>query len=107
MKIFGSQIESRAKQLQDSHQPIPQSIAILLAGAKRKEEKQKAKKLANRKSAFSSRVRKKAKIDAMSEENIRLKREATILSFLPDPVSFLNFSFIAFGVFLTLTTYHY
>lgn len=97
--IFGSQKESHAKQLQDSHQTIPQSIAILLASARRKDEKQKAKKLANRKSAFSSRVRKKAKIDAMAEENKRLKREATILSFLPDPVSFSNINFISVGVF--------
>ncbi|KAL3779391.1 hypothetical protein HJC23_000501 [Cyclotella cryptica] len=80
------QLEAYAKQLQDSHQPIPQSIAILLASARRREEKHNAKKLANRKSAFSSRIRKKARIDAMAEENVRLKREANILSFLPDPV---------------------
>eukprot|EP00804_Cyclotella_cryptica_P010589 CCRYP_015168-RA/>CCRYP_015168-RA protein AED:0.05 eAED:0.05 QI:650/1/1/1/0.5/0.42/7/592/843 len=80
------QLESHAKQLQDSHQPIPQHVAILLASARRREDKQNAKKLANRKAAFSSRARKKAHIDAMTQENMRLRRQAMILSFLPDPV---------------------
>lgn len=78
--------EAHVKQLQDSAQPIPQSIAILLASARRKEEKYNAKKLANRKSAYSSRERKKAKINAMAQDNVRLKRESLILKSLPDPV---------------------
>jgi hypothetical protein len=32
-------------------------------------------------------MRKKAQIDAMEQDNIRLKRESLILSFIPDAVS--------------------
>jgi hypothetical protein len=61
--------EAHVKQLQDTSQPVPQSIAVLLALARRKNEKYNAKKLANRKSAYSSRERKKARIRLASNEN--------------------------------------
>lgn len=53
---------------------------------RRKEEKRQAKRLANRKSASTSRARKKALIEEMTKDNARLRRQALILSFLPDPV---------------------
>ena len=53
---------------------------------RRKEEKREAKRLANRKSASTSRARKKALIEEMTKDNARLRRQALILSFLPDPV---------------------
>jgi len=61
-------------------------VAILLADAQRKEQKREAKRIANRKSACTSRARKKAKIDQLVNENAHLRRLETILSYLPDPV---------------------
>jgi PAS domain-containing protein len=59
---------------------------MLLADARRKQEKRTAKRVANRKSASSSRARKKALIDEMTKANARLRRQAMILSLLPDLV---------------------
>ena len=79
--------EAHVRHLQETSQPIPPSVAILLASARRRENKYKAKKLANRKSAYASRQRKKAKINAMTMDNAKLRRESAILYSLPDPVS--------------------
>ncbi|KAL7503185.1 hypothetical protein ACHAXN_001971 [Cyclotella atomus] len=84
------QLEAHVQKLRESAQPIPQSIAILVATARRKEEQYNAKKLANRLSAHSSRERKKAKISAMAQDNVKLKRESLILKSLPDPVVAIN-----------------
>ncbi len=78
--------ESHVQELKDGGHPIPQAVAILLADAQRKEQKREAKRIANRKSACTSRARKKAKIDQLVNENEHLRRLETILSFLPDPV---------------------
>lgn len=59
---------------------------MLLAEATRKEERRKAKRLANRKSASTSRARKKVMVQQMTELNTRLKRQALILALLPDLV---------------------
>ena len=58
----------------------------MLAEAKRREEKRNAKRLANRRSASTSRARKKALVKEMTELNARLKRQALILALLPDLV---------------------
>jgi len=58
----------------------------LLADARRKEEKRTAKRVANRKSACTSRARKKALVEEMTRTNAKLKRQALILSLLPDLV---------------------
>ena len=78
--------ESHAKELQDGGYQLPQAVAILLADARRKEEKRQAKRIANRKSACTSRARKKAKIDQLMNENAQLRRLELILSYLPDPI---------------------
>ncbi|KAK1746162.1 hypothetical protein QTG54_002769 [Skeletonema marinoi] len=78
--------ESHAKELQDGGYQLPQAVAILLADARRKEEKRQAKRIANRKSACTSRARKKAQIDQLMNENAQLRRMELILSYLPDPV---------------------
>jgi len=80
------QLESHAKELQDGGYQLPQAVAILLADARRKEEKRQAKRIANRKSACTSRARKKAQIDQLMNENAQLRRMELILSYLPDPV---------------------
>mmetsp|Transcript_21291 Transcript_21291/g.32866 ORF Transcript_21291/g.32866 Transcript_21291/m.32866 type:complete len:819 (-) Transcript_21291:149-2605(-) len=80
------QLESHAKELQDGGYQLPQAVAILLADARRKEEKRQAKRIANRKSACTSRARKKAKIDQLMNENAQLRRLELILSYLPDPI---------------------
>lgn len=67
-------------------QPVPQSVALLLADARRREEKKTAKRVANRKSACTSRARKKALVEEMTRTNARLRRQALILSLLPDLV---------------------
>lgn len=72
--------------LQRLQQPIPPNTALLLAEARKRDEKRHAKRLANRKSACSSRARKKALVQEMTELNARLRRQALILSLLPDLV---------------------
>lgn len=78
--------ESHVKLLKERNQAVPQSIALLLADARRKEERTKAKRVANRKSACSSRARKKALVEEMTKANAWLRRQAMILSLLPDLV---------------------
>jgi hypothetical protein len=72
--------------LRQIKQPVPQSVALLLADARRKEDKKTAKRVANRKSACTSRARKKALVEEMTKTNARLRRQALILSLLPDLV---------------------
>ena len=78
--------DTHIKLYRAANQSVPQAIALLVADLRRKEEKRHAKRLANRKSACTSRARKKALIDEMTRENARLRRQALILSYLPDPV---------------------
>jgi PAS domain-containing protein len=89
--IFGTcsithHTEAHVQVLRDTNQVIPQPVAILLADARRKEEKRTAKRVANRKSACTSRARKKALVEEMTRTNARLKRQAMILALLPDLV---------------------
>jgi len=70
----------------ESNQPIPQAVHHLLTDARRKEDKRNAKRVANRKSACTSRARKKALVEEMTRTNERLKRQVLILSLLPDLV---------------------
>ena len=72
--------------LQRLQQPVPQTVALLLAEAQRKEKKKTAKRAANRKSASTSRARKKALVEEITKANARLKRQAMILALLPDLV---------------------
>jgi PAS domain S-box-containing protein len=71
-------------------QHVPHNVAVLIADAKRREEKKNAKRVANRKSASTSRARKKALVQEMTEVNARLKRQALILSLLPDLVMVID-----------------
>lgn len=82
--------EQHVNLLHQLKQPVPESVAVLLADARRKEAKKTAKRLANRKSASSSRARKKALVQEMTELNARLKRQAQILALLPDLVITIN-----------------
>ena len=82
--------EQHTSLLHQLKQPIPESVAVLVADAKRKDAKKTAKRLANRKSASSSRARKKALVQEMTELNARLKRQAQILALLPDLVITIN-----------------
>jgi hypothetical protein len=78
--------DAHIKLYRAANQSVPQAVALLVADLRRKEEKRHAKRLANRKSACTSRARKKALMDEMTRENARLRRQALILSYLPDPV---------------------
>ena len=84
------QTESHVQLLRETKQPTPQPVALLLTDARRKHEKRTAKRVANRKSASSSRARKKALIDEMTKANARLRRQAMILALLPDLVIAIN-----------------
>ncbi len=78
--------EAYCQLLNETNQPIPQPLSLLLSEARRREEKRTAKRVANRKSACTSRARKKAFVEEMTKTNARLKRQAVILSLLPDLV---------------------
>ena len=80
------QLESHVNLLQQLQQPIPPNTALLLQDARKRTQKRHAKRLANRKSACTSRARKKALVQEMTELNTRLRRQALILSLLPDLV---------------------
>lgn len=58
----------------------------ILEEQRRQDEKRRVKRAANRKSASTSRARKKALIDEMTAKNERMKQHALILSMLPDLV---------------------
>jgi PAS domain-containing protein len=79
-------LEQHVALLQRLQQPVPQTVALLLTEAQRKEKKKTAKRAANRKSASTSRARKKALVEEITRANARLKRQAMILSLLPDLV---------------------
>lgn len=66
---------------------------MLLADARKRAEKRQAKRIANRKSACTSRARKKALVKEMTELNIQLRRQALILSLLPDIVIAIDDTF--------------
>lgn len=80
------QLEQHVKLLQQMNRPISQSAVLLLADARRKEQKKTAKRVANRKSACTSRARKKAFVEEMTKTNARLRRQALILALIPDLV---------------------
>eukprot|EP00804_Cyclotella_cryptica_P013807 CCRYP_019433-RB/>CCRYP_019433-RB protein AED:0.09 eAED:0.09 QI:1690/1/1/1/0.75/0.4/5/278/505 len=83
---FETSSETHVKMLQDCKQPIPNTVRIALENARKKESKKHAQRMANRKSASTSRARKKLLIDELTAANARLQRQALILSCLPDPV---------------------
>lgn len=58
----------------------------ILEEQRRQDEKRRVKRAANRKSASTSRARKKALVDDMTAKNERMKQHALILSMLPDLV---------------------
>uniref|UniRef100_A0A7S3VAF3 PAS domain-containing protein n=1 Tax=Chaetoceros debilis TaxID=122233 RepID=A0A7S3VAF3_9STRA len=80
------QLEGHVQLLRDTSQPVPNAVQVLLAGARKVEEKRAAKRIANRRSACTSRARKKALVAEMTKTNARLRRQAVILSLLPDLV---------------------
>ena len=69
---------------------IPPKMTLLLQEARKRADKRHAKRLANRQSACTSRARKKALVEEMTALNARLRRQALILSLLPDLVICLD-----------------
>jgi len=80
------QLEAHVRLLREANQPVTQAVSLLLAEARRREEKRTAKRVANRKSACTSRARKKALVEEMTRTNAKLRRQAMILALLPDLV---------------------
>lgn len=78
--------ENHIKLLRQLKQHVPQSVTLLLQEHKKRADKRHAKRIANRKSASTSRARKKALVQEMTALNARLRRQALILSLLPDLV---------------------
>ncbi|KAL7477551.1 hypothetical protein ACHAW6_003357 [Cyclotella cf. meneghiniana] len=78
--------EYHIRKLQENNQPIPNTVRIVLEDVRNKEEKKHAKRMANRKSASTSRSRKKQLIDELTAAHAKLRRQALILAYLPDPV---------------------
>lgn len=90
--LFSLFPEHQATLFKQWNQPIPPSLQILLQEARKQNTKRNAKRLANRKSASTSRARKKAFVQTMTEMNTQLKRQAQILSLIPDVVVCVNVS---------------
>eukprot|EP00903_Cladosiphon_okamuranus_P006698 g6537.t1 len=61
-------------------------ISRIIEEHRRQDEKRQVKRAANRKSASTSRARKKAYVDDMTAKNERMKQHALVLSLLPDLV---------------------
>mmetsp|Transcript_45032 Transcript_45032/g.108932 ORF Transcript_45032/g.108932 Transcript_45032/m.108932 type:complete len:794 (-) Transcript_45032:147-2528(-) len=80
------QLEKHVALLHQLNRPVPQYVGLLLTEARRKQKKKHAKRIANRRSASTSRARKKKYVEEMKVTNARLKRQALILSLLPDLV---------------------
>jgi len=80
------QLQSHILYQQSTNQPISQPMKLMLVEAQRREDKKTAKRAANRRSASESRARKKAFVEQMTVDNMRLKRQAQILALLPDMV---------------------
>jgi len=81
-----NQLESHIQLLHETNQPIPHAVQILVGETRKSEQRRSAKRIANRKSACTSRARKKALVAEMTKTNARLRRQAVILSLLPDLV---------------------
>jgi hypothetical protein len=81
--------ETHVTKLKLSHQPIPRHAAVLLFNARRREEKLKAKRISNRKSASVLRAKKKIFIEKMLKCNSAMRKKAVILQKMPDLVSLL------------------
>ena len=79
-------IEKHIDLLRQLKQNVPQKLTLLLHDAKKRADKRHAKRIANRQSACTSRARKKALVEEMTALNARLRRQALILSLLPDLV---------------------
>jgi PAS domain-containing protein len=79
-------IEHHVNLLRELNHPIPHQVWQLLLEQRAIEEKKMAKRLVNRKSASTSRARKKKLVEEMAQNNARLRRQAIILSLLPDLV---------------------
>ncbi|CAN0105467.1 unnamed protein product [Ectocarpus sp. 12 AP-2014] len=61
-------------------------LSRIIEEHRRQDEKRRVKRAANRKSASTSRARKKAYVDDMTAKNERMKQHALVLSMLPDLV---------------------
>ncbi|CAM9312842.1 unnamed protein product [Hapterophycus canaliculatus] len=61
-------------------------LSRIIEEHRRQDEKRRVKRAANRKSASTSRARKKAYVDEMTAKNERMKQHALVLSMLPDLV---------------------
>lgn len=75
------------QQLKLACQPVPRYAAVILLNARRKEEKLKAKRLSNRKSAHSVRERRRVFIETLAKQNASLRKKVFILQKIPDLVS--------------------
>ncbi|KAL3787321.1 hypothetical protein HJC23_009567 [Cyclotella cryptica] len=80
-------LESYAKHLKSCNQSVPNAVNIVIEDFYAKERKRKAKRSANRKSASDSRARKIRLIEELTATNAKLRRQALILSYMPDPVA--------------------
>ena len=72
--------------MKERNQPIPNHLKLLLEHEQQKEAKRVSKRISNRKSATKSRNRQRGLIESLLAENKRLRRNALILSHIPDAV---------------------
>eukprot|EP00520_Triparma_pacifica_P003906 CAMPEP_0118654524 /NCGR_PEP_ID=MMETSP0785-20121206/12441_1 /TAXON_ID=91992 /ORGANISM="Bolidomonas pacifica, Strain CCMP 1866" /LENGTH=497 /DNA_ID=CAMNT_0006547201 /DNA_START=186 /DNA_END=1675 /DNA_ORIENTATION=+ len=79
-------LEQHVALLNRANAPVPPPLMERLEELRLKEQKRTAKRAANRKSACTSRARKKALVDSMTHENQRLQRLSAILDKVPDMI---------------------
>jgi PAS domain S-box-containing protein len=80
------QLEAYVKNLKQRNQPIPNTVKVLLEHEQQIAAKRLSKRISNRKSATVSRNRQRKLIESLLAENKRLRRDALILSHLPDAI---------------------
>ena len=72
--------------MKQRNQPIPNTVKVLLEHEQQIAAKRLSKRISNRKSATVSRNRQRKLIESLLAENKRLRRDALILSHLPDAI---------------------
>lgn len=79
-------LDSYVSNLKEHNQHIPDTVKVLLRIRQQEESRLRSKRRSNRKSAAESRDRERKLIESLVAEHKRLRRDALILSHIPDAI---------------------